>query len=74
MKITIDTEQKTAVVHGYASLCEVEDFIKAVFPLGWRLIPITQTGEEAMMDYLNLGWNGEILPPNTVRDLTYKPN
>ena len=72
MKITIDTKSKTAIVHGYASHCEIEDFLKAIFPLGWRSIQVEQTDEDAITGESNLGWDGENLPENTVRDLTYK--
>ena len=37
MKITIDTTEKTAVVHGDASFNEIEAILKAVDPERWAI-------------------------------------
>ena len=88
MKITTDTEKKTAVVHGEADFEEVVNIIKAVCPVGWNSYRLTCENvsiadyntigiaiqKQAMFDSLqNIGWDGEVLPKNTVRDLTFTP-
>ena len=88
MKITLDTEKKTAVVHGEADFEDVVNVIKSVCPVGWNSYRLTCENvsiadygnistaiqKQNMFDCIaNLGWNGEVLPKNTVRDLTYSP-
>lgn len=87
MKITIDTEKKTAVVHGEAAFEEIVDLLKMLAPEEWASYRLTCENvsiadyntigiamqKKAMFDNLpgNIGWDGEVLPKNTVRDLTY---
>jgi hypothetical protein len=89
MKITIDTGRKTVVVHGEAAFEEIVNIVKMVCPEEWASYRLTcenvsiadynEIGiaiqKKAMFDNLqgNIGWDGEKLPKNTVRDLTYSP-
>ena len=89
MNLIIDTEKKTVVVHGSCTFEAIEAAVKAVDPNRWASYRLTcenvsiadygtfrtAAQKKAMLDSWpdNVGWNGEKLPKNTVRDLTVCP-
>jgi hypothetical protein len=68
MKITIDTENKTAVVHVAATFEEIIDFIKMVCPVGWNSYKLTC--ENVPMQGFSSGFGITTLTPNYNNTIT----
>jgi hypothetical protein len=65
MKITIDTIEKTAIVHGEATFEEVVEAIKAVSPVGWNAYKLT-CQNVPMLTFATSGYAAQISPGSTI--------